>query len=125
MNATVDMVVVDDDRHTTVRLRGELDRVSAPRVRDRLRGLTGRPLVLDVGGVSFFDSEGMRTVCACALDCELHGHALAMVGLRPFAAKMFRILGLHEQIPLCSSLEEALWCVVPRTDAEISAWLAG
>lgn len=102
-----------------------MDRASSPRVRERLRDLTRRPLVLDVAGVSFFDDEGMRAISLYARDCERRGTAMAMVGMRPFAARMFRILRMHERIPLCGSAEEALWCVVPRTDAEIGAWLAG
>ncbi|QXJ25173.1 STAS domain-containing protein [Actinomadura graeca] len=124
-DAAVDMVVVNAERHTVVLLSGEMDRASAPRVRMRLRDLARRPLVLDVAGVSFFDAEGVRTVSACARECEAHGAALAMVGMRPFAARMFRVLGLEDRIPLCSTTDEALWCVLPRTDAEIGAWLAG
>ncbi|WP_131741284.1 STAS domain-containing protein [Actinomadura roseirufa] len=123
--ATVDMVVVDGDRHIIVLLSGEMDRASSPRVRDRLRALARRPLVVDVAGVSFFDSEGMRAVSQCARECERQGTALALVGVRPFAARMFRVLGLDRHIPLCATVEEALWCVVPRTDAEIRAWLDG
>ncbi|WP_067469284.1 STAS domain-containing protein [Actinomadura macra] len=123
--ATVDMIVVNAEQHTVVLLTGEMDRASAPRVRDRLRDLAWRPVVLDVAGVSFFDAEGVRAVSACARECEAHGAAMAMVGVRPFAAKMFRVLGLEERIPLCATTDEALWCVLPRTDAEIGAWLAG
>ncbi|QFG25739.1 STAS domain-containing protein [Actinomadura sp. WMMB 499] len=121
----VDMVVIEGERHTTVLLSGELDRASCPHVRSRLRPLTGRPLVLDVSGVTFFDAEGMRTVCRCARACEAEGAALALVGVRPYAAKVFRILGLDRDVPLCGSMDEALWCVLPRTDEEIREWLSG
>jgi len=124
-DTVVDMVVVDSERHITVLLSGELDRATAPGARDRLLELastTDRPLLLDLGGISFFDAEGMRAISAAARAGERHG--LAVVGLRPFAAKMFRILHLHESIPLCETQQEALWCLLPRTDTEIADWLS-
>ncbi|MFB4315554.1 STAS domain-containing protein [Actinomadura sp. 21ATH] len=107
--AAVDMVVVERDRHTDVLLAGEMDLLSAPSVRGRLRDLVAdRPLVLEVSGVSFFDAEGLRTVAATArrgLEC---GTGIALVGLRPFPAELFRMLRMDEEVPLCSSAEEAL-----------------
>ncbi|MDL4817964.1 STAS domain-containing protein [Actinomadura opuntiae] len=123
-DTAVAMVVIEHERHTTVLLTGEMDRASAPAVRTRLMHFAARPIVLDVAGVSFFDAEGMRAVAHCARRCEDNGAALAVVGARPFAQRMFRVLGLDERIPLCSSMDEALWCALPRSDDEIAAWLA-
>jgi anti-anti-sigma factor len=123
-DTAVDMVVVEGERHTDVLLSGEMDLLSAPSVRERLWELVSeRPLVVDVSGVSFFDAEGLRIVAATArrgLEC---GTGLALVGMRPFAEKMFRILRMHEEVPLCASAQEALWCLLPRTDEEIQGWL--
>ncbi|MFG1999759.1 STAS domain-containing protein [Spirillospora sp. NPDC048911] len=127
-DTAVDVIVVEGERHTTVLLSGEMDRMTAPAVRYRLFALactTDRPLVLDLAGVTFFDAEGLRVVSAAARRCDEAGVGLATVGVRPFAAKMFHILRLHERIPLCSCLEEALWCLLPPTDAELAAWLDG
>ncbi|MGH3240736.1 MAG: STAS domain-containing protein [Spirillospora sp.] len=120
----VDMVVIESDHHTTVLLSGELDSTSAPEVRSRLRDLVHRPLVLDVSGVDFFDADGLRTLHQCACSCKAEGTALALVGVRPFPAKLCRILGLDKHIPMCASTEEALWCLLPRTDDEIRDWLS-
>ncbi|WP_433325860.1 STAS domain-containing protein [Spirillospora sp. CA-294931] len=118
------MVVVDAERYTTVLLTGELDRRHAPAVQHRLRDLArGRPLVLDLAGVAFIDAAGMRAIAIAAAHSAEHGAGLAVVGLRPFTAKMFRILGMHERIPLCTSTEEALACLIPPTDAQIHHWL--
>jgi anti-anti-sigma factor len=118
------MVVIEHERHTTVLLTGELDRASAPAVRARLLAVAERPLVLDITGVSFIDAEGLRAVSHCARRCEDNGAALAVVGAAPFTRRMFRVLGLDQRVPLCASMDEALWCTVPRTDDEIAAWLA-
>ncbi|MDL4771311.1 MULTISPECIES: STAS domain-containing protein [Thermomonosporaceae] len=125
-DTAVDVLVIDGRRHTTVLLSGELDRLTAPEARRRLRAVVraaDRPLVLDLSGVSFFDAAGMRTVSAAAEHCAARGTGLAVTGVRPFAAKMFRILGMHERITLCGSLDEALWCLFPPTDEEIEDWL--
>ncbi len=123
-DTAVDMVVVEGERHTGVLLSGEMDLMSAPSVRGHLCALVAeRPLVLDVSGVTFFDAEGLRIVAATArrgLEC---GTGVALVGVRPFAAQLFRILRMDEAVPLCSSTEEALWCLLPRTDEEIADWL--
>ncbi len=60
----------------------------------------------------------------CARRSKAEGTALALVGASPFTAKLFRILGLDKQIPLCQSTEEALWCLLPPTDDEIRDWLS-
>lgn len=114
-----DMVVIEGDRHTTVMLAGELDRASCRDVGPRLRELSGRPLVLDFSGVSFIDVDGLRMVHQCA-----RGTSLALVGVHPFVARLFRILRLDAHIPLCRSMEEALWCLLPPTDEEIRDWLS-
>lgn len=112
-----DIVVIEGDRHTTVMLAGELDRASCRDVGPRLRALRGRPLVLDLSGVSFIDVDGLRMVHQCG-----RGTDLALVGVHPFMAKLFRILGV--EIPLCRSTEEALWCVLPPSDDAIRDWLS-
>ena len=117
---TADLVVIEDDSHTTVMLSGELDRAACPAVQRRLRELPHGPLVLDFSGVSFIDVDGLRMVHECARE----GASLALVGASPFTARLFRILGLDKLVPLCRSTEEALWCLLPPTDDEIRDWLS-
>jgi anti-anti-sigma factor len=116
-----DLVVIESESHATVLLSGDLDRAACPAVRSRLREVAHRPLVLDFSGVSFIDSHGLHMIRQCAGE----GTALALVGVSPFVARLFRIVGLDGHVPLCGSTEEALWCVLPRTDDEIREWLSG
>jgi anti-sigma B factor antagonist len=123
-DTAVDMVVVEGEHHTDVLLSGEMDLMSAPPIRGHLCALVSeRPLVLDVSGVSFFDAEGLRIIAATARRGLQCGTGVALVGVRPFAAQLFRILRMDEAVPLCSSTQEALWCLLPRTDEEIAGWL--
>lgn len=127
-DTAVDVDITDHRDHIGVLLRGELDRLTTPAVHARLRPLverTPRPLVLDLTGVTFLDAAGLRLVETTARHCAQHGIGLALVGVRPFTAKMFRLLRLHEQVPLCASLREALWCLIPPTDEQIHRWLGG
>ncbi|GAA1557223.1 hypothetical protein GCM10009678_45270 [Actinomadura kijaniata] len=127
-DTAVVMDVTDHHDHIGVLMRGELDRLTCPAVRARLRALVeaaARPLVLDLAGVTFLDAAGLRLVESTARYCAERGTGLAVTGVRPFTVKMFRLLRLHERVPLCSSRQEALWCLIPPTDAQIRAWLDG
>ncbi|WP_160147023.1 STAS domain-containing protein [Thermomonospora echinospora] len=122
----VDMVVVDSERHTVVLLCGEIDCYTGPGLQTRLLDLavtTGRPLILDMGGVSFCDGSALRMLSVTQRECATRGVALAVVGLRPFLANLFRALDMHERIPLCAALDEALWRLLPPADADIHRWL--
>ncbi|HEX2314681.1 MAG TPA: STAS domain-containing protein [Thermomonospora sp.] len=122
----VDMVVVDSERYSVVLLCGEIDCYTGPGLQARLLELAeeaGRPLVLDMSGVSFCDGSALRMLSATERQCAEHGVSLAIMGLRPFLANLFQAFGMHERIPLCTALDEALWRVLPPADDEIRAWL--
>ncbi len=121
-----DMVVVERDRHAVVLLCGEIDCHSGPELRSRLLALAAsahRPLVLDMGGVSFCDGTALRMIAEAERECARRGVRMAVVGLRPFLANLFRAVGFDERLPLCRSLDEALWRLLPPTDEDIHAWL--
>lgn len=123
----VDMVVVDSELYSVVLLCGEIDCYTGPGLHARLLELaaaTRRPLVIDMSGVSFCDGSALRMIAATERRCAEDGSGLAVVGLRPFLANLFRAFGVHEDLPLCATLEEALWCLLPRTDAQLQTWLS-
>ena len=45
--------------------------------------------------------------------------ALAVAGLGPGAEQVFRLARVAEIVPLCPTIQEAVWCVVPLSDEEI------
>ncbi|MFC9974800.1 STAS domain-containing protein [Spirillospora sp. NPDC127200] len=124
-----DIVVLPREHHTLVLLRGTLDRMAAAPVRRRLQEIADArpgPLVVDLAELAFLDTAGMRALSAVARHCAEHvpgPGGLALVGARPFTARMFRLLRLHESVPLCADVREALWCLIPPTDEEIADWL--
>ncbi|HEX2312711.1 MAG TPA: STAS domain-containing protein [Thermomonospora sp.] len=124
----VDMVVVERESHTVALLCGEIDCHTGPAAYTRLMELVAllrRPLVIDMSGITFCDGSALRMLSSAEEECRRRGVPLALVGLRPYLEGLFRAFGLHERIPLCATHQDALWCVLPLTDAEIAAWPTG
>lgn len=121
----VDLLVVDCDEYVHVMLGGEVDVHSGKHLRERLLAVFARagglPLVLDLCGVPFCDSTAPNAVTSLLR----RGAPLALVGLDPRVERVFRLLGVGRVVPICASVEEALWCLVPRTDSELAEWLSG
>jgi anti-sigma B factor antagonist len=105
----VDLLVVDCGEYVHVMLGGEVDVHS------------GLPVLVDLCGVPFCDSTAPNAVTSLLR----RGAPLALVGLDPRVERVFRLLGVGRVVPICASVEEALWCLVPRTDSELAEWLSG
>jgi anti-sigma B factor antagonist len=87
------------DSHIRVAIRGELDMETGPRAEEIIRGAEAdRPakLVLDLHGVSFFDSTGLQLV----LDADVRAREEGRVFLIALAAdgEPRRVLELAEVI---------------------------
>jgi anti-sigma B factor antagonist len=93
-------------------LSGELDISVTERVeRELLRIESERPatLVLDLAGLEFIDSSGMRLVMQADQRARRDGRRLAVVPGEGTARRLLRILGLEPRLELVadrSSLEE-------------------
>lgn len=127
MEDIVDLIVVDHARYRTLLICGEIDCYTGPGLHARLLNVvddTDRPMVMDMAGVPFCDGSALRTMFAVQRYCGERGLPLAVVGLRPYVEKLFRTFDLHLTIPLCASLQEALWCLLPLADEEIEGWLS-
>jgi anti-sigma B factor antagonist len=77
---------------------GELDLVGAPRLLDAIPGGSG-PVVLDLAGVQFMDSSGLRSLLEARQSCIDAGRPFAIA--RPSAA-VSRVL---ELVDLASEFE--------------------
>jgi anti-sigma B factor antagonist len=103
------MTVRADDRADAVVLAvdGEIDAMTAPRLRasvaEALRRLDGRPLVVDLTGVTFLGSPGLQVLLDCA------GETLRVVvdHNRP-VTRPIELTGLDAVLPLFSSVPDAL-----------------
>jgi anti-sigma B factor antagonist len=123
MDIALEMAVVESDRYVLAMPRGEIDAHTGPAFREQLVDvIRTRPLIIDMTEVSFFDCTALKAVIAAERYCRLRGSALAIAGLRPNVEQVFRLSRVGEVVPLCASIQEAVWCVVPLTDEEIASW---
>jgi anti-sigma B factor antagonist len=123
MNIALEMAVVECRHYVLAMPRGEIDAYTGPAFREQLFDvIRARPLIIDMTEVSFFDCSALTVIIAAERHCREQGSALAVAGLRPGAEQVFRLARVAEIVPLCPTIQEAVWCVVPLSDEEIASW---
>ncbi len=94
---------------------GELDYASAHALEDALaegRRNGARLITLDLEGLTFLDSVGIRVFVNAARIAEQEGPPLALLPGPPFVQKRLRLVGLEEWLPFAKRPE------VPRPAPE-------
>ena len=92
---------VDGPRHRLA-LDGVLD-LSTAAVFERTLGQAtshGGELIVDLEGVSFIDSSGLRALLGCAERCEAAGCVLAFARPSEPAKRLFELSGVTARLPL-------------------------
>jgi anti-sigma B factor antagonist len=98
----------EDGGHTVLTASGELDLASSPKLRAAIAqaliaGADGAVL-LDLGGLSFCDSSGMRELLLAYNELQKRGIALSIVPPEDQAAReVFRISKLDELLPFVAT----------------------
>ena len=88
-------------RHTLV-LTGELDLASATTLEARVAELCAdgaSEVVLDLSGLTFIDSTGLRTILAGMKLCEEHQRGFWLIPGPSAVQRLFELSGLLEQLP--------------------------
>ena len=91
---------------------GEVDLAGSPRFAQALDEALapGAPLVVDLSGVEFLDSAGLRALAlAERTAAELGGRLLIVPS--PAASRVFEVTGLKDAFELCANLDAALAAV--------------
>ncbi|MFI6519853.1 STAS domain-containing protein [Spirillospora sp. NPDC050679] len=113
------------DPYTVVTLVGELTIGTAQRADQHIhqaRAQHGEHLVLDVSGLRFLDSMGLRILLKYYLAAEDRGGSAALAGtLAPRVERILTITGLNRQLPLHPTLDHALNTPPPTPTANTPA----
>jgi anti-sigma B factor antagonist len=88
----------------TVRLEGELDFETAFEVEMRLEQAIARAdaVVVDLTGLDFLDSTGIRVLLEAAKTAEREGKALEIRPGKPQVQRIFEVAGLLETLPFAA-----------------------
>jgi anti-anti-sigma factor len=103
--AALEISVDGGDDRALLRLEGELDLASAERLEDALRGAeAGRPelLVIDLRGLAFIDSSGLRLLLMAGERARKDGRRLIVVRGPSEVDRIFEITGADQQLELVS-----------------------
>jgi RNA polymerase sigma-B factor len=98
----VHVAVSRDEGTMTVRLRGEIDRDAADRVRRRLRGAVATAsadrsrVVVDLSGVSLVDAAGIGVLFDVATTATNAGLQFSLADAQPYVAHILAVSGLKD-----------------------------
>ena len=111
MSRYEEVAVEDRDGWRVLRLAGEVDVATAPRLRDRLVQLIteGPPrLVVDLSGLTFIDSMGLGALVSGLKRARALGGDLRLAGPTDHVAKVLAITRLDQAFLVGDSVEAAL-----------------
>jgi anti-anti-sigma factor len=92
-----------DDGALVIALAGELDLVNAPRWEDELAAIEANPpetMILDLRGISFIDSTGLRAVIAADQRARSSNRRLVVVGGAPAVDRLFSVTQLEQRLEI-------------------------
>jgi anti-sigma B factor antagonist len=91
-----------------IRVRGELDLASCPELEEAIE-LAERTdavrIVIDVNGLDFIDSTGLRVLLVAKRRADSDGKRLLFTRGRGHVADMFRLTGLDKTLPFLEGLD--------------------
>ena len=99
-----DIRVENTDSLTYAQLFGELDLSGDERFGAAVDTVQSGRLVLDLRGLTFIDSAGLRMILRTWQRSREDGFALEIVGGRGQVAKVFRIAGLDDVLPMVDQI---------------------
>jgi len=92
-------------------VKGRLDAVTSPKLEAECQSWIDRgekALVMDMGGVDYISSAGLRTILVLARKLNGSGGQIRFCGLKGMVQEVFSISGFSSLFPIFPSLTEAL-----------------
>lgn len=101
-----DLLTIDrqeEDGSVTLSLRGEVDLVSAPLLREELKDAaqaSPRRILLDLAALAFIDSTGIQALLEAQGHADSNAHALVLTNVPAHVRRLFRIAGIDAHIAI-------------------------
>jgi anti-anti-sigma factor len=90
----------------SITVEGDIDLDTAPGLAGRLEegreqaAAKGLPLCLDLGGVGFMDSSGLRTLLELQESCDGSGVAFSLRSPSPAVVRLLEVAGVSDAFPV-------------------------
>jgi anti-sigma B factor antagonist len=88
-----DAVTITTDTDGAVVVTGEIDMASGPLVESAAAVTEGTPVVIDVSGVTFIDSSGLRSLLAISRAATAASTTVTLRGVGAEVARLLEITG--------------------------------
>jgi anti-anti-sigma factor len=94
-----------EDDVTVLRLRGEIDMALRPQASRALHRVVaaGRPVVADLGAVTFLDSSGVAFLLQCLRACREAELPYALRAVPASVSQLLAVLGLDDVLPVVTA----------------------
>ena len=105
----IDITSTKEGRAVVVSLKGRMDAVSAPELEEFMAGqdMSGN-FVLDLSGLEYVSSAGLRTLLMTGKQIKAASGALALAGLNGIVKEVFELSGFQKLFVVKDSVEDAI-----------------
>jgi anti-anti-sigma factor len=107
----IDLIPIEQaETHTTVAIKGSMDVVGAGAIENKFIGYTvarKRHALVDMSGVDFLGSMGIRVFVSTAKSLSREGMKLILFGAQPAVEKTLMMSGFSGVVPVVTTLTEA------------------
>lgn len=91
-----------------LRVSGELDLATVPRLEEVLATVSADPTVIDLSECTFLDSSGVRVLASAGRKLSEAGRRFAVVASNPSLLRVLEITGVDTMLAVHHSTESAL-----------------
>ena len=96
---------------TVLAVTGRVDGATTPQFEDQILQLIAaghRRIVVDLGGLDYIGSAGLRAILIAGKQLKPEGGRLVLAAPRPLVAQVLQISGFWNIFDTCATVEEAL-----------------
>jgi anti-sigma B factor antagonist len=106
MSALLSVDISAEESATRLDVAGELDVSTVDQLREALEqlGVEGAELRLDLGGVTFMDSSGIRALMEADAAARANGHTLSITRPSRQVRRILEAVGVWDEMPIARHL---------------------